>query len=609
MTSNPFSRVLAVLLVIILVAPTTFLVAPQRASASSVSCIGGLLGLAGAATGAVATVVSVPVSDVVDQSINGSTAGTTYGSCLYDVILVPLMRAAIRTVIQKMTASIVNWINGKSSGTGQPSYPTDLRAMLQSVGDAVAIPFINQISAGFMSPFGPAISSALGNKYMQQTTLGGFFAANRCTLSASSQNMLAFLHGNWSQGGAATWLALTTQTQNNPYTLYQNSLAQIANTVGAGVGGAVGARVADLGWGSGFMSWCGAGDASTQTQNSAVTQYQQCMANGGTGADCQFAFDNAGGKMSSGGAIKIGDPCVDSKGVPGKMQTPGSIIHDYTKKAVADSGFDQLISANDLDVALNTILNALLNKVLGTAGGLFGASQPSGSGSSSITSQLNSFQGTSPNSVGTANQTAETISSDGILFEASWKTIETSAKTASTSVLSLASFCTAAADTAAKALIAPQNTSLDSTYPYPYGTDPATVHSTFVDAARTQAATAQTILTTKIAGVLTQAQTAFTANSIKQAFALKVKNESLGDSASPELAGDLVTLGGMPPSTADVSNAQSNAVATGGGSASPTGSLTISSGTLVDQMNLISTNATLLKTSVCTFSPNSDPVM
>jgi len=57
----------------------------------------------------------------------------------------------------------------------------------------------------------------------------------------------------------------------------------------------------------------------------------------------------------------------------------------------------------------------------------------------------------------------------------------------------------------------------------------------------------------------------------------------------------------MPPTMQDIANAEQGTQTFGGATASPTGSLTVSGGSLVDQMNLISANATARK-SVCTLN-------
>lgn len=232
MSKKIFTSALAMLFIIAFVAPAAFLIAPQKASAQSsggsIGCIAGLLGLAGNVT----SIVGVPVSNMTIQTGTSFTAGATTGDCLYNVIVVPILRAMIRAFLQAITKATINWING-ANGTGQSSFVQNLAVHLQSVGDSAGLSFISQVSANAFgnSPFSSSIASALQTNYSQGTSLAGFFAANQCTLSKSSPNINSFLAGNWSQGGIGAWFALTTQTQNNPYTLFLAAQSQMGGNV------------------------------------------------------------------------------------------------------------------------------------------------------------------------------------------------------------------------------------------------------------------------------------------------------------------------------------------------------------------------------------------
>jgi hypothetical protein len=527
MSKKSLTSAVAVLLTFTLVAPATFFIAPQKASASGISCVGGLLGLAGTA---VSTVVAVPVSDAVDQQANSIGGGASVGSCIYDAILVPLARAAIRAILQKMTASVINWING-ANGTGQPSYTQNLSLNLQRVGDTQALAFFAQFARNSNSPFASAIASSLRNNYLQSTSAAGFWSANRSTLAQYSPNVNSFLAGNWSQGGAAAWLALTTQNENNPFLLYQASQSQLSSLVAS----VQSVRSQVLSWGQGFMSWCGV-DTSSASANP----------------------ENVDPVLANEGGTSPGDPCINADGTAGDIKTPGSIIHDYTQKAVVNSGFEQLISSNDLDNAFSAIVSALLNKVLGSAQGLFGAS----GGSESVTRQMQDYSSSSSGATDTAAQTAQTVLSNISTYASAWSTIKAAAEIASTSVQSLGAVCSP------------------------------------------EAAAAQTAFTTKILPVFTQAKTALDAVAPTQALALKVQADSSGTGSSgSSFAADLSTLLSMPPSASDIASVQQNATVMGGARAEPTGSLIVTGGTTVDQMNLIGANATALKNSpVCATS-------
>lgn len=568
MRSFLFTKSIAALLIIALVAPATFFFAPQKASASAISCIGGLIGIGVGAGSAVTAVIAVPVNSIVGNINTGSTAGSTGASCINDMILIPLARAIIRAMLQKMTASVINWINGTpgKNGSKAPSYVQNLSVNLQGVGDAVAGPFFNQIATGLNSPFGAAISSSLRVTYLQNTSMSGFLGANQNTLPGSRQDQEAFLKGNWSQGGGiGAWFALTTQAQNNPYALYQTAQRQL----GSNVAQAQTNRRQDLTQSAGFMSWCGTSDSGSSS-NACVANSSGVCPSGCVPDDNAATGCSPSGSGSATAGAKVGDSCINSDGTPGSVQTPGSVIHAYTQEAVVNSGFQQLIAATDLDNALGAIVSALLNQVLGSTG-LFGASRPTnGSGGrsvTSLTSQLQGFTSSNGSAAGTSVSTAQTVLDKISGYLSAWGVIETAANAASKALTSLIGDC------------------LDAT----------------------TVASAQAALSGQVTPVLAQAKIEKDIASTTAAFAIKVADEaalasspSASATSATTLSDDLQTLIGMPPSTTDITNAQANATAGGGAVASPEGSLTVSRGTTVDQMNLISANAAALQAStVC----------
>ncbi|MFA6519284.1 MAG: hypothetical protein WCT41_00435 [Candidatus Paceibacterota bacterium] len=578
MSRNPFAGALATVLITILIVPVAFFAAPQKARAAggifgAVSCVGGLLGIGSTAlTSTVTALAGVPVTNLLMQSNTSVSASSNATDCITTSIIMPLARALARMILQQITASTINWING-GNGTGQPSFVLNLGLHLQSVGNAVAIPFINQITAGFNSPFGPAIASSLMKNYSQQTSMAGFFAANQSTLAKSSPNQTAFLTGNWVQGGGIpAWFALTTQDQNNPYTLYQVAQSQL----GSQVNQAQTNRRQDLMQSGGFLSWCGV-DNTTSSSGAA--------------------------------GVSPGVSCINKDNTPGKVQTPGSVILGYTQKTLG-SGIDQLVNAQDLDAALGAIVTTLIRNVLGGTG-LFGVSQSSSSGAAPITTQLQNYAADNASASASAASIAQSKAAQVTSYVDAWNTIAIAADTASTTAAGLATFCVAAADTAAEALINSGNTAEGAVFITPSPAAIASTHSVFIDASRAQAVAAHEAITTLIDPVLIQALAAPGSVSATQAFALKVESEALAltslttvnTAATDALTADTQTLSAMPPTAADVATIQENAQAFGGARATPDGSLTVAGSSIVDRMNLIKTNAEALKTTVC--NPNS----
>ena len=597
MSNKILTGALSVLLSTVLIAAPLFFLAPQKAAAQAAAATGagcfglGLSGAIGAGGAVISAALTVPVSDAMNLIQNTTSASANQTDCIKNNILMPLARLLARIVLMQITASTVNWITGKNS-TGSVMFVQNIPGNLQKVGDTSALAFFAQFGRNSNSPFSAAISSSLRTNYLQQTSMAGFWAANQCTLNRYSPNVNSFLSGNWSQGGISTWFALTTQTQNNPFTLYQASESQLSTVVGS----AQSARSQELSWGQGFLSWCSvsdnlAGELSAQQAQSA-------------------ALESAIAGTSSQQGVNPGDSCENSDGTPGTVETPGSVIHDYTQKAVVSSGLEQLVSAQDLDSALGVVVTALVGQILGSTG-LFGASQPSSSGPSAV-SQLQGYAASNASASGSAVSMAQTKLSQLASYTGAWNTITASATTASTSAANLANFCTTAADTAATTLLnAGINQSFGGTTA-PTQQNLSTVHSTFIDAARAQAVAAQTAITTEIAPIFAQALAAINALSATQTLALKVQSEAtavttIASSTTAGAAGALVAdtqaLAAAPPTATDLVNVQQNAQAFGAAQANPAGSLTVSGGSIVDRMNLITANAATLQTTVC--NPNS----
>ncbi len=618
MSSRPSVRTLAYLLMVVLIAPLAFFAVPQQTYATGPVVVVGDT----SPTSIKRTVESViqTIKQTLTEVNTATSAWAAQASWWNANVLQPLAFVLSGNLMKALTASVLAFVVGKANGTGVPQFATDVMGSLQTVSDSQALAYLRQFSTNSNSPFAYSISSALRVNYLQGTTLAGFWAANQCTLSQYSPNVNSFLAGNWSQGGVAAWFALTTQSQNNPYTLYQNSEQQMSTLIGPGAGGATGARIAQLGWGQGFMSWCGTTDAATETQNSAAAAYQQCQASGKSGDECQAAFDAAGGTMPSGGGINPGDPCTSKDGTPGVIKTPGSTIKATLDKVLGGQQ-DQIVRMGNVGPQINQILGNIAtvlqtvkfaSQILGgsDSGGLFGVGQTSGSNTASPLSQYQNSSGTLGVTNSVVYQGAANLPVSGsdklsqvAQYESAWGTITASAGVASTSAASLATFCTSAADTAALA----QLSSGSGWYGYAQPTQQnlSLAHSTFIDAARAQATAAQTAITSVIAPIFARAAIATAQIEAARAAALKLQEELAAgtDTTGSAYSSDIQALQNLPPTASDVATIQQDLGAFGLSTASPDGSLNVSGGSLIDQLNLFTTNAETLKTTVC--SPGS----
>lgn len=570
MIAHWLTRTFAALLVIVLVAPSAFLLASQKARAFSVFETNPVL---------VGSIVSTDVSTALGlikatlTSIHSYTSAIANEALVFNAyVLQPLAFVMSGNLLKALTAGVISFVVGAANGTGAPQFVQNLQGNLQKVGDARAMAFFVQFGRNSNSPFAAAISSSLRTNYLQNTSLAGFWAANRSTLPQFSSNVNAFLAGDWSKGGTAAWFALTTQPQNNPYMLYQASQSQLASLVA----NATAARLSELNWGQGFLSWCGA-TAEGETGNT-----------GGTGK-------------------APGDACEDDgNGNRGVIKTPGSTIKAALDKVLGVNQ-DKLVQLGQLANQVGQILGNVATvfqtvnfaqQILGGAGsgGLFGIGQASATGARSPLMQYQNAPGYLGVTQGQVYQDAAKLpaaSSDPLArindYELSWNTIRASATAAATAINGLVNFCTVAADTLA-ADTSDENVSSGS-------------RASFISASRAQATEARAALTTVVTPIIARADAATKIIADARAMVAKVQSQltSGRNDASGAYIADVEALRTMPPTTLDGANAQQEARAFGRAVASPDGSLNVSGGSLIDQMNLVSTNAAGLKASVCVF--------
>lgn len=345
MKPHPLSRVLAILLTITLIAPSAFFATPQRAHA--------IFGVGDT----VIVVGDISVQTLWDMATQAMTEINTYlteintwvikvatvAQYVNTFVLQPIAFIKSGQLMKMMTAGVLAFVNGQANGTGVPQFVGNLQGNLQRIGDIQATSFFSQYGRNSNSPFATSIIAGLRQNYLQQTSMAGFWAANRNTLPQYSQNPNAYLAGNWLEGGVAAWFALTTQPQNNPYTLYQASQSKLASVIGPGAGGVTGARLATLGWGQGFLSWCG---PTAQTEQTDPGYIEPPQTDPGYIASEQSASMNPG------------DPCTNADGTPGNIKTPGSVITASLNKVLGGAQ-DKLNLIGDMGAQINQLFGNL----------------------------------------------------------------------------------------------------------------------------------------------------------------------------------------------------------------------------------------------------------
>ena len=580
---------------------------------------------------------------VIKETITAATAITSDAALVAlqfnAFVLQPLAFVLSGNLLKAITAGTIAFVIGKANGTGIPQFVADIQVSLQTVSDTHTLAFFDQYIRSSRSPYAGSIISALSKEYLNKTSLAGFWAQNMDTLRATSPNIYGYMGGNWALGGVGSWFALTTQTQNNPYMLYQATQGQLARIIGPGVGGATGARIADVARGGGFVSWCGSGDgflgsmstgavsganaAAVDTAGAAAynNAYENSIADGDSVEEAQTlariaesnakvsAFDRARAANAGNTVLGIspGDPCTNADGTTGTIKTPGSVIVAGLNKALGGQQ-DNVARMGNVGPQINQIL-ANIGEVLKTvqfasqilggpgSGGLFGVDQPRpGQTRSGLQQYANA-----PGNLGVTNSTvltsAATLPSSGAdmldrvaQYESAINTIRNAANTASINVTSLISLCIAQQQIASSTLANGNATDLENL-------------ASFTNSSTAQLNAAQNAFSTQIAPVLSRTVTASTTIATARAMVQKVQAELNSSVAGDEAvyAADLEMLRTMPPSLNDLSVALQDATIAPEATAiaEPPSSLAVSGGFLINRLNLISTNAIAL-TPVCT---------
>ena len=252
MSAKPFTHVLAAILAVAILTPATFFIAPPKVNAQYAVHVVGDTSPTSFTTAAKTTITAI--QSTLTRVSAATSAWAAQADWVYRYVLQPLAFIMSGKLIKAMTASVISYVIGKANGTGVPQFVVDVQKSMRGVADGAALAYLKQIG-NTGSPFSGSLESALRDQYLGDTSLSGMWAQNMCTLNATSIPSYApdYLTGNWSHGGLAAWFALTTQPQNNPFLFYQNAQSQMATVVGPGVGGVTGSRMAQLGWGNGFL--------------------------------------------------------------------------------------------------------------------------------------------------------------------------------------------------------------------------------------------------------------------------------------------------------------------------------------------------------------------
>lgn len=300
-------------------------------------------------------VVATPDADAILAAIAASTAVSAGGSTAQvskEFGLDGIAFLIAKLIIQRITASTVNWIN--SGFKGNPAFVTNPEAYFGDIADKVAGQAIfNNPNLNFLcGPISAKIRIALQSNYIGDNN------RYRCTLTQIGQNMDNFM-ADFNNGGWDNFFEVTQRQQNNPigaYMMAENEMTlQIATRQGT--------AQAELNQGNGFLS------------------SKKC--NAGTTVEGANYVSPTGQKTVQDSS---GNYCAESNL---QTVTPGSVIAAQLNKQLG-AGTDSLVTADEINEIVSALLTQLVSHVVGGIGsGLRSLSSPdSTSGGQSFTSQM-----------------------------------------------------------------------------------------------------------------------------------------------------------------------------------------------------------------------------
>ncbi len=268
-------------------------------------------------------------TDWVNFAVNAITSFGVNSLWIKEYALDAVAYKVLDLVIQKMTASTVNWIN--SGFKGSPAFITDPEAYFQELGDGIAGNYIfKNPNLNFLcGPISARIKIALASNYR-----GGDINW-QCTLSDVSGNMEDFMN-DFDKGGWDKFFRLTQDSQNNPIGAYIQAEGELARQIAKKTD----EKNRELSWGKGFFS------------------AKKCERYG------PDILDEVTGETLKGACIKEG------------IETPGAVIEGQLGEVLSIGG-KKLAVADELNEILSALLNQLVGKVIGgIGGGLRGLSNP-----------------------------------------------------------------------------------------------------------------------------------------------------------------------------------------------------------------------------------------
>lgn len=349
---NTFLKnVIAILLLVAVMAPTAYMLAPQKAHALTgiIGCVAGALGFdlfgaaesdaaIAAAAAAAAVPLYVPVFDLPNALLGGgqilqeqhtttAAAALDWKECVLDALL-----WVFKTVVlEAITASILDWI--ASGFDGAPTFITDFPAFLRNTADTAAASFLlGDEFAGLCDAFQGGLQFSVALNFSSR-----FRDRIDCTLSDVITNIQGFIDG-FTIGFDANGNSVVSR---NPFT-----------TIGS-----ISAR--DRMYSEPQNTPFGSYLLAEEELSRSILRQQNIEL---------FKIDVGGGYASISTCLVKDDNgnCTGSR-----IEMPGRFVDEYVAQWIGKESADVLAVGDEIDEILGALLQLLLNKLMEYGTGLF----------------------------------------------------------------------------------------------------------------------------------------------------------------------------------------------------------------------------------------------
>jgi hypothetical protein len=321
------------------------------------------------------------------------TGGSVLGINLKDLTLDKIATAIAKAILQKLTLSVIDWINNGFQGS--PAFVQNPTKFFTNIGDQILGSLISNGDLKFLcSPFNIDVRLALAlnrasyyNPYV--CTLSDVIKNSKNAVKGASIN--GFTAGDFKQGGWPAFATLTTQPQNTPNGAYLAAKGDLDLRIGT----ITVVKKEQLTQGSGFLS----SEKCTDIPEPGDKNYVGPVKQSGSSADyantqggllnpnaSNAAYNNAiyGSNLSPSQQITSGfrkQSCT--------TQTPGSVISASLNKHLAVPT-EELELANDINAVINAAFSQLIMIALNK--GLAAITNDDANGGPSLASQINNLQ-------------------------------------------------------------------------------------------------------------------------------------------------------------------------------------------------------------------------